>query len=190
MAPTWWGFCLAYIVSGRWQRCSLQAFRAPGVAIVDGLNVQTHLQARRACREARLAVESAREFFAALSTEFQDVVLQSHGNHVPQAVRDGATVLFWLPEILSDRRLIHQTFETGVEEDAFWLFQDLLHICALHVGFASCLQLCINDFPDPCDCWLFIGAVSIPCFNNLACIITRQDLAVLEHVDEVGGILP
>jgi hypothetical protein len=34
-----------------------------------------------------------------LSQAFQSDVIDSHGNHVPAAVRDGAVVMFWLPAL-------------------------------------------------------------------------------------------
>ena len=41
-----------------------------------------------------------RQHFATLPAAFEEQVVRSHGDHIPLRVRDGATVLFWLPEVL------------------------------------------------------------------------------------------
>jgi hypothetical protein len=46
------------------------------------------------------ATARVRLFLKEMCQSFQDDVLESHGDHVPKRVRDGAAVLFWLPEIL------------------------------------------------------------------------------------------
>ena len=59
---------------------------------------------QRCCYEARdatAAVETCQLYFANKSDRFHDVVLASHGSHIPFAIRSVATCLFWLPELLS-----------------------------------------------------------------------------------------
>ena len=119
-APMWWAFSLAYMASGRWQRCSVEAFEAPGLMIVEGLKQRTLKQARNTFQAIQKALSSLPGFFMDLAHNFQQDVLQSHGNHIPQTVRDSSAALFWLPEILSDSRLINQTFQTELAENIFW----------------------------------------------------------------------
>ena len=119
-APMWWAFSLGYMASGRWQRCSVEAFEAPGLMIVEGLKQRTLKQARNTFQAIQKALSSLPGFFMDLAHNFQQDVLQSHGNHIPQTVRDSSAALFWLPEILSDSRLINQTFQTELAENIFW----------------------------------------------------------------------
>ena len=101
-AGRWWSFCLSYIATGHWKGCNVEAFsHLESVAIRDLATQRTRMQAIRACQITLQVMDDARVAFRRLATSFSTDVLQSHGNHVPLRVRDVATTLFWLPDILS-----------------------------------------------------------------------------------------
>lgn len=54
-----------------------------------------------ACANILCAIVQVRTFVDALSISFEEQVINSHGDHIPLKVRDAATVLFWIPEVLS-----------------------------------------------------------------------------------------
>ena len=96
-------FCKAYfriVLCGTHEGCSLVQFRHfqdPR----NALEKRPRLLALQAARDATAAVETCQLYFANRSDRFHDVVLASHGSHIPFAVRSAATCLFWLPELLS-----------------------------------------------------------------------------------------
>ena len=55
--------------------------------------------------EALEAIDEVQASFEILADAFSKEVLQSHGNHVPEKVRDYSVVLFWMPEILQKKEL-------------------------------------------------------------------------------------
>eukprot|EP00969_Alexandrium_andersonii_P040542 1777302-Alexandrium_andersonii.AAC.1 len=61
-------------------------------------------QAATVARVASLAaVREAWLFFQKVSSDFQQQVIRSHGDHIPSNARDGAMVFFWLPEVWPQR---------------------------------------------------------------------------------------
>eukprot|EP00973_Karenia_brevis_P078711 10925138-Karenia_brevis.AAC.1 len=53
-----------------------------------------------------------------LAANFNDLVLKSHGTHIPEVVRNCATVLFWLPDMLFDLRVAAGTL---AKDSLFWI---------------------------------------------------------------------
>ena len=54
----------------------------------------------RACGAVVAATDRVRATFGYLERAFREDVIQSHGNHIPIAVRDGAVVMFWVPLLI------------------------------------------------------------------------------------------
>ncbi len=121
MARTWWTFCLEFVFSGHWKGCNVEAFRALGPPDRDSdrWSFRSSVAARRAICKAVEAMESTRLFFRSLAEAFDVDVVHSHGDHVPLEVRSAATVLFWLPDILTDSRLRERVLRPD-EERAVW----------------------------------------------------------------------
>ena len=72
--------------------------------------------ADRLASDLRYCVQGAQAFFLDLTGQHDEKVWHSHGDHVPLTVRDGATYLWWLPELLCiDYSQLYR--EAGV---AFW----------------------------------------------------------------------
>ena len=63
---------------------------ARGRARLDALNV---------ARCLLYAINASQHFFFVATQQYDQHVLQSHGDHVPALVRDSATFAFWLPEL-------------------------------------------------------------------------------------------
>ena len=63
---------------------------ARGRARLDALNV---------ARCLLYAINASQHFFFVATQQYDEHVLQSHGDHVPALVRDSATFAFWLPEL-------------------------------------------------------------------------------------------
>ena len=71
-----------------------------GVALQTGANAQW-----AATTMLRVCLDGV-AFLRNLWQRFQCDVLESHGIHISRSVRDAATVLFWLPDIVFDERLL------------------------------------------------------------------------------------
>ena len=92
-------WCTQYVATGLWRGCCLSRFSALA-PLREQMASRKKCAAVLACSAVQQATLQASAFFKALRRGFYEEVLLSHGNHVPIAVRDYATVLFWLPDVL------------------------------------------------------------------------------------------
>ena len=83
------------LARGVLQKTPVGEFRDPGDQV--GCVLPGH--AAEVCSEVVAAIDRARSLVLSLSQAFQSDVIDSHGNHVPAAVRNGAVVMFWLPAL-------------------------------------------------------------------------------------------
>ena len=71
----------------------------------EAVRTRTTPQVLLAVQIAIDATRHVRDFFRKLGEGFREEVMHSHGDHIPLRVRDDSVALFWLPEILLDRRV-------------------------------------------------------------------------------------
>ena len=95
-----WAFVPGFVATGSWQGCDVEEFARGDVALLHRLAVRRRTDALRACLAAATCVRSVRLHLSKLPDSFVEQALNSHGDHIPPRVRDGATVMFWLPEVL------------------------------------------------------------------------------------------
>ena len=99
-ARMFWSFLSGFVAAGCFKGCELGHFGKTDLSIAIRAGTRQRAPALRGCRLASRCVRSVREHFAALPAAFDEQVVRSHGDHIPLRVRDSATVLFWLPEVL------------------------------------------------------------------------------------------
>ena len=86
--------------------------QAPLQAVLPNRNVVVAAPvAAKLASELRYCVQGAQAFFLHLTGWFDTLVWHSHGDHVPLSVRDSATYLWWLPELLC---IDYSKFDRGV----------------------------------------------------------------------------
>ena len=91
--------------TGQWQGGVLHRFSKPRT-VEAGLALQTAADAHRAAETMLRVCFDGVSFLRNLWRRFTSDVLESHGIHIPRSVRDAATVLFWLSDIVFDERLL------------------------------------------------------------------------------------
>ena len=92
--------------AGHWKQsgCCVESF-IPKALLFDATRLRRSAEVRRAGTTILTHVLGCRHFLQAVCRSFHDQVLNSHGNHIDQRVRDSAAWVFWLPRILIDPRL-------------------------------------------------------------------------------------
>ena len=102
---SYWSCCCSCIISGHWQKRNVEAFDSKEHTVQEALPSRSRAQAVAATDVAIAATQYVRRFFHTLSRNFEQDVIHSHGDHIPIRLRDSATVLFWLPEVLTDNQV-------------------------------------------------------------------------------------
>jgi hypothetical protein len=77
----------------------------PKALLFEATCLRRSAEVRKAGTTILTHVLGCRHFLQAVCCSFHDQVLNSHGNHISQRVRDAAAWVFWLPRILIDPRL-------------------------------------------------------------------------------------
>ena len=95
-----WSFLSGFVAAGCFKGCQLDRFGKTDLSIAIEVGTRRRSAALWNCRLASNAVRNVRGDLAKLLAEFDEQVVRSHGDHIPLRVRDCATVLFWLPEVL------------------------------------------------------------------------------------------
>ena len=103
--PNWWRTYPKVVLTQKFKDRELAPMRANGQAPLQAVfqNEQVFVAAPVADRLAsdlRYCMQGAQAFFLDLTGQHDEKVWHSHGDHVPLTVRDGATYLWWLPELL------------------------------------------------------------------------------------------
>ena len=138
-----WSFLSGFVAAGCFKACELGRFGKTDLSIAIRAGTRHRAPALRACRLASRCVRSVRERFAALPAAFDEQVVRSHGDHIPLRVRDSATVLFWLPEVLEWCR--------QKDVSTAW---EVAHACLEVVLAYVANQLSMFDWPNTKDAML------------------------------------
>ena len=144
----YWSCCCSFIISGHWQKRNIEAFDPKELTVQEALPSRSRAQAVAATDTAMAATQYVRRFFHSLSISFEQGVIHCHGDHIPIRVRDSATVLFWLPEVLTDKRVRAPTSVSPEHLDRYWSAK-LPCIDAVSAYVAN--QLSVYEWPSTDD---------------------------------------
>lgn len=151
--PRWWRSYPRLVLTRRYSGVGLLCERPLRTPVVEASS-EAVASCRQACAQATdcarsafvaapaaadLAEEmcacarAAQLFFMDLAQGHDDQVVHSHGDHIPLAVRDCATYLWWLPELLSfDYSVLDASAQV---HDSFWEARlEALGVVASHVS--------------------------------------------------------
>ena len=120
--PMWWLTYPKLVFTQRFNGRDLMPMTAPAFAptnfglLPNGQDVVAAPVAAQLASEMRYCLQGAQAFFLDLTGQHDQRVWHSHADHVPLSVRDSATYLWWLPELLC---IDYSKFDQGVGA-TFW----------------------------------------------------------------------